>query len=367
MLFYAAPVLMPGLERELGLSHEAAAGAFSFALGVAALASLSAGRLVDAGRARALMAGGAVLGAASLAFLSRAHSFPWLLAGFGGIGLAMAAALYEPAFAVVSGWYPDSRARLRALSVVTIVGAFASGVFVPVTRHLVETFGWRGAFLGLAAIALGFVAPANAIVLRGARASRPPRPPGDPAPSLAHLVGRPGFVPLAVATFLSSLAAVGLIGNILSVLAGRGLGLADGAHALALFGVSQVPSRFLYPALHRRAGWRGAATLALVLEALGALVLAAAHTTAPALLGAALFGFGNGLVTLARAAGAPEIAPDSYAATGGALGGTASAARAIGPFAVAAASARLGPTPVFLALAVGLLAALLPLRRRAAA
>ena len=47
----------------------------------------------------------------------------------GGLGLAMAAVLYEPAFALVATWF--RRDRGRALTVLTFFGALASTIWIP--------------------------------------------------------------------------------------------------------------------------------------------------------------------------------------------------------------------------------------------
>jgi hypothetical protein len=46
-----------------------------------------------------------------------------------GIGITLAAVLYEPAFVVVANWF--TRQRGRALTVLTFIGGFASVIYVP--------------------------------------------------------------------------------------------------------------------------------------------------------------------------------------------------------------------------------------------
>ncbi len=69
----------------------------------------------------------------------------WLVAG-----TAQAAVLYQPAFTVISRWYGP--ARVRPLTVLTLVAGFASTIFAPLTAALTSAFGWRGAFIILAGI-----------------------------------------------------------------------------------------------------------------------------------------------------------------------------------------------------------------------
>ena len=62
----------------------------------------------------------------------------------------MSAVFYEPGFAVL-------RHRLglltrRGITIMTLVGGFASTVFIPLTHLLIEAYGWRVALLILAAL-----------------------------------------------------------------------------------------------------------------------------------------------------------------------------------------------------------------------
>jgi multidrug transporter EmrE-like cation transporter len=56
-----------------------------------------------------------------------------------GLGLVMAAVLYEPAFTVIAKWFHGDAERRRALTALTLVGALASFIFLPVSQALVAT------------------------------------------------------------------------------------------------------------------------------------------------------------------------------------------------------------------------------------
>src|SRR2546430_14333662 len=66
------------------------------------------------------------------------------------MGFAMAATLYEPAFAVVVSWF--ARGRDRALLTVTLVAGLASTIFMPIEAALLERMGWRSALTVLAVV-----------------------------------------------------------------------------------------------------------------------------------------------------------------------------------------------------------------------
>ena len=74
---------------------------------------------------------------------ARVQSLPALYAVWFGLGIAMAATLYEPAFAAVVSWFP--RGRDRALLTVTLAAGLASTIFMPIEAWLLSRVGWRSA------------------------------------------------------------------------------------------------------------------------------------------------------------------------------------------------------------------------------
>jgi MFS family permease len=94
------------------------------------------------------MTAGSVLATILLAAWSCIESIAWLYAIWFGLGLALAATLYDPVFAVITRRFPDSyRSRITAL---TLVGGFASTLFIPLTQLFISEWGWRNALLALA-------------------------------------------------------------------------------------------------------------------------------------------------------------------------------------------------------------------------
>ncbi|XP_041320622.1 monocarboxylate transporter 13-like, partial [Pyrgilauda ruficollis] len=100
---------------------------------------------------------------------------------------------FTPALGAVSRWFPRRRALATGL---TVSGAAVSGLaLAPLVPLALDTYGWRGALLLLAAVSLHLVAAAA--LLRPPRAPpEPPEPPGGlaallrllrPGPFLRHL------------------------------------------------------------------------------------------------------------------------------------------------------------------------------------
>ena len=64
----------------------------------------------------------------------------------------MARVLYEPAFVVLAKQFTDATERRRAMTVLTLVAALASFIFLPLSQALIDAYGWRDALLVLAGV-----------------------------------------------------------------------------------------------------------------------------------------------------------------------------------------------------------------------
>ena len=129
VVYYGFPVFLRPMEQDLGASRVAVTGAFSVGLGVSALAALPVGRWIDRHGARGLMTAGSCLATLLMFAWTRIESLPALYAVWFGLGVAMAATLYEPAFAAVVSWFPRDLARDdEATLAVEAVGRHARGV-----------------------------------------------------------------------------------------------------------------------------------------------------------------------------------------------------------------------------------------------
>ncbi len=102
VLYYAFTVFVTPMQEELGWSRAAITGAFSLALLLSGIAAVPAGRWVDRYGARWLMTAGSCAAALLVLAWSVVESLLAFYLLWAGIGLAMAAVLYEPAFAVVA-------------------------------------------------------------------------------------------------------------------------------------------------------------------------------------------------------------------------------------------------------------------------
>src|SRR5215475_2056002 len=100
-LYYAFSVLLLPMERDLGWDRSTLVGAFSLGMLCAGLGSWPAGAVIDRYGGRMLMSLGSLVAAVLLALLASANSAVLFYLIWAGLGFAMAAVLYEPAFTVI--------------------------------------------------------------------------------------------------------------------------------------------------------------------------------------------------------------------------------------------------------------------------
>jgi len=361
-MYYGFPVFLDSMERDLDASRVAITGAFTLGMAVAALAALPVGRWLDRRGPWVLMTLGSCLGAALMVAWSQVHTVGGLYAVWILMGLALAATLYEPAFGAVVRWFP-TRHRDRALTAVTLAGALASTIFMPISAGLLEHAGWRHALLGLAAILAALTIPLHAIVLRrqpprfggGERsAGREPDAERVPGAPLGVAARTPIFWALAVAFSIGNFSTAAVTLHLIPYMVAHGHAAAAVAMAIGWMGAMQIPGRLLFVAVAGRFGALGV-TMAVFLAQAGGLVLVALAPSLPAglVLVIAVLGAANGMATLARATTLAEVfGPAHYASISGAIALGANGSRALGPVGAAVLYSVLGGyRPVFWGLA----------------
>jgi MFS family permease len=298
-LYYAFAVLVVPLQRELGIETWIVTGAFSLALLMSAALAPAVGRLGDRDRGPAVMQIGGVSAAVLLVAWTLLPGVVMLYLVWAGLGLCMAATLYEPAFVIVGHAYENPTARLRALAAITIFGGLASTAFLAGTALLVATFGWRGAVVGLAiALTLSTLLTRH-FVFRTLAA----RPSQNRTPTT--LVGGPKAnqfkFPIVVGMFtFATLASGAFSTNLVPALGERGVAPTSAALLGGLMGAMQLPGRVLLMngTLAGSPGILLALSFALHAAGLGLVAFGAAMPIIAA--GTTALALGNGLVTLAR-------------------------------------------------------------------
>lgn len=350
-LYYSFSVLLGPMATDLGVTPPRIAVALTISVLVAALCAPLVGRVVDMRGGRALMTYGAVLGALALFGWSRVENLPQFYAVFVVVGVASAMALYEPAFAVVVGWF-EAPARANALLAVTIVAGFASSIFLPLTGWLLSEFGRRTALVILAVLYGLTAIPLHALVIRRGPSRR--QPSGERATTAREVVrGRPFW--LLVVVFTAHGAAMAVIGLLLiTYLISLGHEPLFAATVAGLLGVLSVTGRLVTTGLRRR--WTAApiAGALFTVQAAGALLLPViGHTPAGAITCVVLVGIGFGVATITL----PHLLAErygttAYATTSGRIAFFAVTAKATAPLAAVSLSQVIGYPNIMITVSV---------------
>ena len=299
-LFYPPVLTVPPIAAAHGWSLAFAMSGLSVGLLAAGLIAPTVGRMIDRHGGHVVMTVGSLAGAAGLvALVLAAHPVAYL-AAWVLIGAAMAASLYDPAFATLGRIF--GAAARRPITVLTFMGGLASTASWPATHVLLETCGWRGTYLVYAALLALVAAPLHALALPRERHDPEARPLATGAPPPAHLPAR-GLAFWLVAAGFAAYAFVpsGLSAHLLAIFGRAGIDPATVVLIGALFGPAQVTSRLCEFAFGGAAHPLNLARTAFGLIVCAFVVLGLAGISAPvAAAFAIMFGVANGLVTIAR-------------------------------------------------------------------
>lgn len=336
-MFYPPVLTVPLIAADHGWSKSFAMGGFSVGLLVGGLVSRYVGALIDRCGGHVVMPCGSLIGAAGLVGLVYAPNALAYYAAWTVLGVAMAAALYDPAFATLGRIFGNqARAPITAL---TLAGGFASTVSWPVTQVLIDHVGWRGAYLVYAALLALFAAPLHALALPRQRAPPVARkadrePKGLPQPKPGAPLPAYGIAYALVAAAFSAYAFVpsALSAQLLAIFERFGLTPATVVAIGMLFGPAQVLARLCELAFGANLHPLWTARLAIGLLVAAFVLLVLLPFSAPLAAGfAVLYGMANGLMTIAR--GTVPLALFGAAGYGRLIG------RIAGPFLVVQAAA----------------------------
>jgi len=362
IIYYAFPVYLRAMEQDLGASRVAITAAFSVGLGVAALAALPVGRWIDRHGGRGLMTVGSCLATTLTYAWGRVESLAALYAVWFLMGLAMAATLYEPAFAVVVSWFRERRDR--ALLTVTLVAGFASTIFMPIEAWLLTRVGWRQALTSLAVVLAMITIPIHALVLRRGRTV--PRSAEDggvtssvPGMTLGEAARTLVFWVLALAFFVGNFSTAAVSVHLIPYFVDSGYTATVAATVIGWMGAMQVPGRLLFVPVSAWLGGRWMVASVFFGQAVGLAqlpLILAIGTAIPFIL---VMGASNGMSTLSRATSLAQIfGARHYGAISGAVALGANGARAVGPVGASLLLLALGDYPsVFWVLAATLVVA----------
>ena len=375
VLYYSFAVFLVPMREELDASTAQLSAALTLAMALTGLGAVVVGRWLDRYGARWVMTAGSLLGAASVVAWSQAQDLVQLYLAFTGIGLASAAVLYEPAYAVINTWF--RRDRPRALLTLTVIAGFASTIFLPTSQLLIHGIGWRAALLVLAGMLAACAVP-HAVVLRRSPADLGTVPdggpePGSPEPSAATRPGtvvdpedgdlsayrgpgaawrRPAVRWLTVATALEMLANAAVAVHLVAYLLERGAAPGLAAVAAGGLGALSVAGRLVLTFLAGRIGI-GLVTAGMVAgQAIGVGLLFLLPQPAATVAFVLLFGAGFGVIHIARPALLGSFVPPSvFASVSGQQALAGQAGRVLAPVTAGLLITGLGYGAAFAAIA----------------
>lgn len=333
VLYYAFAVLLLPVERDLSVARWVVAGAFSVALFMSAALAPAIGRWSDRGHGAFVMQVGGFSAAGFLLSWALIPSVATLYVVWAGLGVCMAATLYEPAFAIVGRAYDHPTDRLRALAAVTLFGGLASTVWLPMTALLVGVIGWRAAVVVLACAVAASTFLTHILVFRRLNPAAPTSSSALSQPSRAEGDRSvPRFWFLLVVFSLCSAASAAFTTNLIPALGERDVSPTTAAMLGGLLGVMQLPGRALLMKGGLTSSPAGLVLISLALQAAGLVCVAIGPSLLVIAGGIALLGVGAGLTTLVR----PHVvqtlfAMESAGQVNGRLARSQQVARATGP------------------------------------
>ncbi len=299
-LYYPLVLTVPLIAADYGWSKSFAMSGFSVGLFVGGLVSRHVGALIDRFGGHIVMPCGSLIGAAGLLGLVYAHNVVAYFAAWMVLGVAMAASLYDPAFATLGRIF--GAAARAPITTLTLAGGFASTVSWPATQYLLDAVGWRGTYLVYAALLTGVAAPLHALALPRSRAELT-RADAPPEAKPRAVLPPHGLAFVLVATAFASYAFVpsALSAHLIAIFERFGLAPATVVAIGMLFGPAQVLARICELSFARRMQplWIARFSVGLLVAAFALLALIQFSVPVAAAF-AIMYGMANGLLTIAR-------------------------------------------------------------------
>lgn len=276
-------VFFKPIQTEFGWSRTVTATAFFIGGLTAAALSPVSGALSDRYGPRLVITASALLSAVGYVLVSRVQSQWQLYSVF--VLMSSGMSFWVPLQITVSRWFTVRRGL--ALGLTGIGGGLAQALWPPLGQFLIDHFGWRSAYLILAAI-LGVVVVSVAQVLRGSPAQKGLQPYGEamespqasanaqgavPAVSLRQALRLRTFWMVAAATAFGSLTLQMVWVHLVPYVTDPGIGVSAtvGASLLSVIGWSNLTGKVVMGSVSDRIGPR--ATLAICYGGAGAAMV----------------------------------------------------------------------------------------------
>ena len=241
--FYILPALMLDIENGTSWTKAQISAAMSCAILMSAVFARPVGRIIDKGHGKSLMSVGGTVAGLLLLLCSQVSSVWQFFVCWIGLGMCMAATLYEPCFSIVTRHH-GLNAR-RAITHIALVAGFAGTVAFPMATWLSAQYGWRSAFLIFGGAVLTIAVPMSFFGITKLQTSLP-------IGNSSTLLKKPkpkaknrAFWLIAGASTLGSITHTMIISHMLPILSERGVSIQFAVFAAMLIGPMQVVGRLL--------------------------------------------------------------------------------------------------------------------------
>jgi MFS family permease len=259
---YTFSAFVQSLQRDFGASRGMVSLVFSLAGFLYFGLGIVSGPLADRFGSRRLAVAGMLLTGLGLAAASAARSLSEVYAAYGlGVGLGVGCA-YVPAIGAVQRWFVRRRGFASGLAVSGI--GIGTLVMPPLASLLIESLGWRGAYLalGMLAAALG---GGLALLIENDPRDRGLGPDGDPpqsgaqparlqGASVSEAVRSRRFISLYAACLICSFGVFVPFVHLVPYAGDHGVAPSSAALLLGIIGIGSTAGRFFLGGLADRMG-----------------------------------------------------------------------------------------------------------------
>nr|XP_061810444.1 uncharacterized MFS-type transporter YbfB-like [Nerophis lumbriciformis] len=291
-LLYVFPALLLHWERGFGWARSEITGAITVAILLSAFIAPVVGRWIDGGKGPQVMGFGTILGASALFSLSFVSALWQFYLCWSVIGLALACALYEPCFAIVTRCR-GTQAKSAIISI-TVLAGFAGALSFPLAHALTEHYGWQNCVRIFAAVVLFVSAPALWKAASLLESAIEPDMTADGEGKLAaplRLTRMPLFWLLAVSFSLLGVVHGVTLHHLLAILDHRSVAKELAVTIAAFIGPMQVTGRLIMTVFAPHVSNHGVAVFCYLSMGLAIAILAVAGTN-PSLLVGFVIAFG---------------------------------------------------------------------------
>ena len=303
--FTALTIFGTPIGKDLGLEREMVFGGIAIMLLVSAILSPRTGQLIDRLGARNIMTCGSLVAAIAMFAQAKAGGLFTYMLGWVLFGIAMPLMLNNAAIpGLVQVVGPNAR---RAITGLTLISGLTGTVFLPFSAVLLDTIGWRNAYLLFAVLHIVVCMPIHWLVLR--RSTSPeaivegakPKAALPAEALLAPQYRKRAFFLLAVWSCTEGLLTWGLYMQVIDVLTGMDLPRNTAVWIWALVGPMQACARFFELLSGGRHSILSTAMGSAMMTTLSFTPFLLAGVTTPStVMFCLLMGLGHGLFAVAR-------------------------------------------------------------------